>query len=388
MLSSVLCPLSSATHPPCFLYILSIIYMLMLENKTMPIIIQPMSSPPDITDRARHLLKVLIEGYIEDGQPIGSTLLAKRSGLDLSPATIRNVVASLEEAGYVHSPHTSAGRVPTTQGYRLFVDTLLNVKPLDDIDFHSLEIQLDKSSSSDLVHSASNMLSGLTQLTGIVMVPLLENRAIRQIEFVKLSEKQILAILVMSNNDIENRMLQLQQEVNTTELQQSSNYLTEILAGKTMQQARSILLEEMEQVRQDMNSIMLSAISLGKQAVSGLADLPPEDYVVAGRTKLMDYDDLSDVNKLRQLFNAFNQKRDILGLLDRCIDAEGVQIFIGRESGHEVFDDCSVITSPYQIDESHVGVLGVVGPKRMRYDRVIPVVDITARLLSSAMQNK
>ena len=340
---------------------------------------------PDLNERASHLLKVLIEGYIADGQPIGSTLLAKRSGLDLSPATIRNVMASLEESGYVHAPHTSAGRVPTTRGYRLFVDALVNVKPLDEQDFNSLEIQLDKTSSSDLIHSASNMLSGLTQLTGIVMVPLLESRSIRQIEFVKLSEKQILAVLVMSNNDIENRMIQLESEISASDLQQSSNYLNEILVGKGLQQARAILLDEMEQVRKDMNSMMLSAINLGEQAVSGLKDQQAEDYIVAGRTNLMDYDDLSDVTKLRQLFNAFNQKRDILGLLDRCMDADGVQIFIGRESGHNVFDDCSIVTAPYQIDESHVGVLGVVGPKRMHYDRVIPIVDITAKLLSSAL---
>jgi len=340
---------------------------------------------PDLNERASHLLKVLIEGYIADGQPIGSTLLAKRSGLDLSPATIRNVMASLEESGYVHAPHTSAGRVPTTRGYRLFVDTLVNVKPLDKQDFHSLEIQLDKTSSNDLIHSASNMLSGLTQLTGIVMVPLLESRSIRQIEFVKLSEKQILAVLVMSNNDIENRMIQLESEISASDLQQSSNYLNEILVGKGLQQARAILLDEMDQVRKDMNSMMLSAINLGEQAVSGLEDQQAENYIVAGRTNLMDYDDLSDVTKLRQLFNAFNQKRDILGLLDRCMDADGVQIFIGRESGHNVFDDCSIVTAPYQIDESHVGVLGVVGPKRMHYDRVIPIVDITAKLLSSAL---
>ncbi len=347
-----------------------------------------MNMQADLNDRARHLLKVLIEGYIADGQPIGSTLLARRSGLDLSPATIRNVMASLEEAGYVHAPHTSAGRVPTTQGYRLFVDKLVNVKPLNDHDFHQLEIQLDKTSSTDLIHSASNMLSGLTQLTGIVMVPLLESRAIRQIEFVRLSSKQVLVVLVMSNNDIENRMIQLDQEISGSELQQSSQYLNKILVGKDLHQARTVLLEEMEQVRQDMNSMMLSAISIGEQAVSGLADQQPEDYVVAGRTNLMDYDDLSDVGKLRQLFNAFNEKRDMLCLLDRCLDADGVQIFIGRESGHDVFDDCSVITAPYQIDESHVGVLGVVGPKRMHYDRVIPIVDITAQLLSSALRTQ
>jgi len=339
----------------------------------------------DLNERARHLLKVLIEGYISDGQPIGSSLLAKRSGLDLSPATIRNVMASLEDKGYIHAPHTSAGRVPTSQGYRMFVDSLINVTPLAAQECESLEIELDHCSSSNLIHSVSNMLSGLTQLTGIVMAPQMDARAIRRIEFVKLSESQVLVVLVMSNNDIENRMIQMDRDVSSTELQQSSNYLNEIIVGKDLKQARNSLLDEMNQVRADMNEMMLSAIDLGEQAMSGMSDNNHEDYVVAGRTNLMDYDDLSDVVKLRQLFNAFNEKRDVLGLLDRCMSADGVQIFIGRESGHEVFGDCSVVTAPYQIDDTHIGVLGVIGPQRMHYDRVIPVVDITAKLLSAAL---
>ena len=345
-----------------------------------------MTHQPDLNDRAKHLLKTLIEGYIADGQPIGSTLLARRSGLDLSPATIRNVMASLEDAGYIHAPHISAGRVPTSQGYRLFVDALVNVQPLEPQDFNSIEVQLDKSSSTELIHSASNMLSGLTQLTGIVMAPHAEIRSIRQIEFLRLSDKQILVVLVMSNNDVENRIIKLDRDFNASELQQSSNYLNEILAGKDLQEARKTLLNEMEQDRKSMNSMMLSAINLGEQAVSSMTDPHHDDYVVAGRTNLMDYDDLSDVNKLRQLFNAFNQKRDVLGLLDKCMDANGVQIFIGSDSGQDVFADCSVVTAPYQIDDSHIGVLGVIGPKRMHYDRVIPVVDITAKLLSAALQ--
>ena len=339
----------------------------------------------ELNDRAKHLLKVLIEGYISDGQPIGSSLLAKRSGLDLSPATIRNVMASLEDKGYIHAPHTSAGRVPTSQGYRMFVDSLINVTPLAAQECESLEVELDHCSSSNLIHSVSNMLSGLTQLTGIVMAPQLDARAIRRIEFVKLSESQVLVVLVMTNNDIENRMIQMDRDVSSVELQQRSNYLNEIIVGKDLQQARNCLLEQMKQVRADMNEMMLSAIDLGEQAMSGMSDEKHEDYVVAGRTKLMDYDDLSDVVKLRQLFNAFNEKRDVLGLLDRCMNADGVQIFIGRESGHEVFGDCSVVTAPYRIDDTHIGVLGVIGPQRMHYDRVIPVVDITAKLLSAAL---
>ena len=339
----------------------------------------------DLNERAQHLLKVLIEGYISDGQPIGSTLLAKRSGLDLSSATIRNVMKSLEDAGYIHAPHTSAGRVPTSQGYRLFVDKLVNIKPLEEQEWRGFEEEIEHGSSNDLIHSASNILSGLTQLTGIVMAPQMETRAIRHIEFLKLSGQQILAVLVMSNDDVENRMINLEQEISVSELQQSSNYLNKLLVGQDLQQARSTLLEEMEQVRKNMNSMMVSAINIGEQAVSGLTDECNEGCVIAGQTNLADYDDLSDVTQLRQLFNAFNQKRDVLGLLDQCLDADGVQIFIGRESGHDVFGDCSVVTAPYQINDSHIGVLGVIGPKRMHYDRVIPVVDITAKLLSAAL---
>ncbi|MCL4112503.1 UNVERIFIED_CONTAM: hypothetical protein GTU68_039413 [Idotea baltica] len=229
------------------------------------------------------------------------------------------------------------------------------------------------------------MLSGLTQLTGIVMAPQMDARAIRRIEFVKLSETQILVVLVMSNNDIENRMINMDRDVSTSELQQCSNYLNEVIVGKDLHQARNSLLEEMKQVRADMNEMMLSAIDLGEQAMSGMSDESREDCIVAGRTNLMDYDDLSDVVKLRQLFNAFNEKREVLGLLDKCLSADGVQIFIGSESGHEVFGDCSVVTAPYQIDDTHIGVLGVIGPQRMHYDRVIPVVDITAKLLSAAL---
>lgn len=345
-----------------------------------------------LNDRARHLLKVLIEGYIVDGHPVGSSALAKRSGLDLSPATIRNVMASLEDAGYIHSPHTSAGRIPTSQGYRLFVDTLVSVKPIAEQEHHFLQDQLQEQlqigSSSELIHVASNMLSGLTQMAGIVMAPQVEERSIRHIEFLHLSATQILVVLVMSNNDVENRIIIVDREYSSSELQQNSNFLNEVLVGKDLKQARQVLLAEMEQVREDMNTMMLSAINLGEKAVSGLGKDPHEECVIAGRTKLMDYDDLSDVEKLRQLFNAFNQKREVLNLLDKSMTADGVQIFIGSESGQDVFGDCSVVTSSYQMDDEHVGVLGVIGPKRMHYERVIPVVDITARLLSAALNTK
>jgi len=345
-----------------------------------------------LNERSKHLLKVLIEGYIVNGQPVGSTILAKRSGLDLSPATIRNVMASLEDAGYIHSPHTSAGRIPTSQGYRLFVDTLVSVKPIKEQEHFILQEQMQEQSqlgsSSDLIHTASNMLSGLTQMAGIIVTPQMETRSIRHIEFLHLSATQILVVLVMSNNDVENRIINVDREFSTSDLQHTNNYLNEVLVGKDLKQARKALLQEMKEVREDMNAMMLSAINLGEKAVSGLADDQHEECVIAGRTNLMDYDDLSDVEKLRQLFNAFNHKQEMLDLLDKSMQADGIQIFIGSESGQDVFGDCSVVTAPYQIDDDHVGVLGVIGPKRMQYERVIPVVDITARLLSAALNTK
>lgn len=342
---------------------------------------------PELNDRARHILKVLVESYIHDGQPVGSRNLARSSGLDLSSATIRNVMADLEEMGYIRSPHTSAGRVPTSQGYRLFVDALVTVKPLEQQAIHILQGQLKAERNPvALIQSASSLLSGITQLTGIVALPRRNPSAIRQIEFLRLSDRQVLAILVMNRNEVQNRIIQLDSDVTASELQQAANFLNERLVGKDLPQARAALLEEMRQHREEMNRMMLSAIELGEKAVSDLGDAPAEDCVIAGETNLMGYDDLSDIHKLRELFAAFTRKRDILSLLDKCLQADGVKIFIGRESGQAVFDDCSVVTAPYEVDGEHLGVLGVIGPKRMPYERVIPVVDLTARLLSVALK--
>ena len=346
---------------------------------------------PDLNDRARHILKVLVESYIQDGQPVGSRNLAKSSGLDLSAATIRNVMADLEEMGYIRAPHTSAGRVPTSQGYRLFVDALVNVRPLEAQAVHLLQGQLQaERDPTSLIQSASSLLSGITRLTGVVSLPRRNPSSIRQIEFLKLSSKQVLAILVMNRNEVQNRIIHLEEEVNSSELQQAANFLNERLIGKDLQQARAALLEEMRQHREEMNKMMLSAIELGEKTVDAadVGDKSGEGYVIAGETNLMSYDDLSDIHKLRELFAAFTRKREILGLLDKCLQADGVKIFIGRESGEMVFDDCSLVTAPYAVDGEHLGVLGVIGPKRMPYERVIPVVDITARLLSVALNTR
>ncbi len=340
----------------------------------------------DLNDRAKHLLKVLVEGYIEDGHPVASTTLARRSGLKLSSATIRNVMASLEKNGYIHAPHRSAGRIPTSRGYRLFVDTMVNINPLDSSILQTVRNKLNNSqqSVSGLIQSASGVLSGITQFAGIISVPRARAIAIRHIEFLQLSATQVLVVLVMTNNDVQNRIIQVERDFTSAELQQSSNYLNEILVGKGATQARNVLLNDMKQVREDMNQMMVSAIELGEKAL-GNKDIA-DSCVIAGKTNLMEYDDLGDIQKLRQLFAAFNQKRDVLSLLDKCLQADGVQIFIGKESGYTIFDDCSVVTAPYQLDDDQIGVLGVIGPKRMRYERVIPVVDVTARLLTAALK--
>ena len=346
----------------------------------------------ELNERAKQLLKVLIEGYIVDGAPVGSSTLAKRSGMKISPATVRNVMAHLEDQGYIHAPHTSAGRVPTALGYRLFVDSLVNVQALDQSDLHTLEGRFSDSqtTNSQLIQTASSLLSSITQLTGVITLPSVEAVALRHIEFLYLSKDQILVVLVMSDNEVQNRIIHTEQEYSVDELQQYGNYLNQHLNGMDLHRARQHMLDAMNKDRETLNKMMLSAIELGEKAFDDMSkeERTEDSCLIVGKTNLLEYDDFSDMDTLRQIFNAFNEKRDVLKLLDNCIHAEGVQIFIGRESGRAVFNDCSLVTAPYSIDDKHLGVLGVIGPKRMQYERVIPVVDITSRLLSAALRSK
>jgi heat-inducible transcriptional repressor len=340
----------------------------------------------DLDIRARHLLKVLVERYIAGGQPVGSRTLARASGLDLSPATIRNIMADLEEMGLLRSPHTSAGRVPTVEGYRLFVDTLLQVKELGPGEIQVFERQLNVDlDEQTLFTSASNLLSGITRLAGAVSLPRREQQAIRHIEFLPLSERRVLAIIVVNEGEVLNRILRCERSYEAAELQQVANYLNEHYSGQDLAGVRERLLHELDAVRDSMNRLMRTAIEMIGQLK---AEPPREDLVLAGESNLIGFEELADLPRLRQLFEAFNEKREILHLLDRCIGAEGVQIFIGSESGYEVLDHCSVVTAPYSVDGKVVGVLGVIGPTRMSYDRVIPVVDVTAKLLGSALNQR
>ena len=340
---------------------------------------------PALNERTQHLLRALVERYIRDGQPVGSRTLARDAGLDLSPATVRNVMADLEELGYLRAPHTSAGRVPTARGYRFFIDELLRLKPLGDQEIEILRRRIDQPArnTAELARSVSDTLSGITQLTGIVMLPRRSVVTLRQVEFLPLSENRVLVILVLNTQEVQNRIIQTRRPYGAVELQQAAHYLNAQFSGQAIQQVRKALLRELREARDSLDRLMQTVVDMAEQTFE--TEQNGEDYVVAGQTHLMQYTDLSDLDRLRQLFDAFNHKRDLLHLFDQCLHAEGVQIFIGEESGFEVLEECSVVTAPYTVEGQVLGVLGVIGPTRMAYDRVIPIVDVTARLLAAAL---
>jgi heat-inducible transcriptional repressor len=340
-------------------------------------------------ERAQRLLKVLVEAYIRDGQPVGSRTLTRESGLALSSATVRNVVADLEELGFVTSPHTSAGRVPTDKGYRFFVDTLLKLQPLIGAEATDLERRLAERADDPkaMLASVSQILSAVTHLAGVVTVPRMAHGSVTQIEFVGLGENRVLAILVTNGREVQNRVLHLERHYSAEELRRAAGNLNELCRGRALEEVRSLLLQQLHETRSHMNQVMLDAISMAQQMVQPGASPDPVEVVIAGETNLMGFAELSNVDKLRRLFEAFNEKRDILHLLDQCLRAEGIQIFIGHESGYGILDDCAVVTAPYATDEGIIGVLGVIGPTRMAYERVIPIVELTARLIGSALNS-
>jgi heat-inducible transcriptional repressor len=344
------------------------------------------STDESLNERAQLLLKALIENYIRDGQPVGSRTLSRDSGLSLSSATIRNVMADLEELGFVASPHTSAGRIPTDKGYRFFVDTLLQLKPLHQEEVEEIERRLESNISNgrSLVQSVSQMLSSASHMAGLVTLPNPHYVALSQIEFVGLSENRALVIMVMDNREVQNRVVQLDRYYSAEELRRASNYLNEAFAGRSLPDVRALLVGQMQETQQHMNQVMADAIRVAQKVFDQGSDEPVE-YVIAGETNLMGFAELSDVDRLRRLFEAFNEKRDILRLLDNCLRADGVQIFIGHESGYRILDDISLVTAPYMQGNRVVGVLGIIGPTRMAYERVIPIVDVTAKLLGSAL---
>jgi len=340
-----------------------------------------------IGERAQYFLKVLIERYIAEGQPVGSRTLARDAGLDLSPATIRNVMADLEELGLVVSPHTSAGRIPTVSGYRMFVDSLLTVQPLAMLELGQLKEQLKlKHDPTNPLESASLMLSGLTRMAGVVMLPRREHTAFRQIEFLPLSGSRVLTILVTDDEEVHNRIINTKRKYSQAELVQAANFLNTAFSGQTLDGMRKKLFQDMQKTQADLDRVMARAVEMAGQIFQ--EDNSIGDCLISGQTNLMGFDDLSNMSTLRQLFDAFTEKHEILHLLDQCMQADGVQIFIGEESGYQHLDNCSVVTAPYAVDNEVGGVLGVIGPTRMAYDRVIPIVDITAKLLGAALKQQ
>lgn len=333
-----------------------------------------------LDSRAQTLLKALVERYIAEGQPVGSRALSKISGLDLSPATIRNIMADLEELGYVSSPHTSAGRIPTPRGYRIFVDTLLTVQHLDEQTVQA-RMQLPGQQPQKVISSAAQMLSSLSQFAGVVLSPRRES-VFQQIEFLRLSERRILLVIVDPRGDVQNRLLLTEVDYTPAQLIQSANYINQNFAGLSFDEVRARLTGEVQQLREDIGRLMQAAVEAGSEAMADDAD----NMVIAGERNLLAAPDLaSNMASLRQMFDLFEQKTGLMRLLDVSSKASGVQIFIGGESSLVPMEELSVVTAPYEVDGRVVGTLGVVGPTRMAYERVIPIVDITAKLLSNAL---
>jgi heat-inducible transcriptional repressor len=337
---------------------------------------------PALDPRARLLLRSLIARYIRDGEPVGSQTLAKHAGLDVSSATIRNILAELEDVGLLSAPHTSAGRIPTAQGYRLFVDSLLQIQPLADVELTHLRQELAPGAGTQsLLSNASELVSAMTHFVGVVSVPKREQLAFKRLEFVPLDAQRVLAVLVFADNEIQNRILQTRRSYEPGELERIANYLNTHYAGRPLADARASLLAELRSTRQEMERLMAQALELADQALADDA----EDMLVAGQTRLIGVQDLSNLDHLRELFEAFSRKREILRVLERTLRAQGVRIFIGEETGMAPLDGVSLVTAPYSAGGRTLGVLGVIGPTRMAYERVIPVVQAAASVLSEAL---
>ena len=332
-----------------------------------------------LDDRAKVLLKALVERYIADGQPVGSRTLARATGIELSPATIRNVMSDLEVLGLIASPHTSAGRVPTSRGYRLFVDTMLTA---DREQLHTPSLAADQ--PQKVITNAANLLSDLSQFVGVVIAPR-RSSVFRHIEFLRLSERRLLVIMVSPEGDVQNRVLFTGSDYSTSQLTEASNYLNHHFAGMAIEQVREKLLAEVESLRGEIATLMQAAVQVSTEALTQ----PQDDVVISGERNLLSVSDFSsDMGQLRRAFDLFEQKAQLVRLLDISAQAEGVRIYIGGESQIVPMEELSVVSAPYEIDGQVVGTLGVIGPTRMAYDRMIQIVDITSKLVSNALSHK
>jgi heat-inducible transcriptional repressor len=339
-------------------------------------------SPPDLDARSRQLLRTLIGRYIHDGEPVGSRTLAQHAGLDVSAATIRNILADLEDAGLLSSPHTSAGRIPTAQGYRVFVDSLVQMQPLAEREVARLRAELPAGTGTQaLLGNASELLSAMTHFVGVVGAPKREQFAFRHIDFVPLDGRRVLAILVFADNDVQNRVIEPRRLYDPSELERVANYLNAHFAGRPIAEIRATLLRELRAARSEMEGLLAHTVELAEHALTPSDD----DMVLAGQTRLMGVQDLSDLDRLRDLFETFARKREILQLLERTLSAPGVRIFIGEETGLAPMDGVSLVAAPYRASGQVLGVLGVIGPTRMAYQQVIPLVQAAADALGAAM---
>ena len=338
---------------------------------------------PEVGERAQQLFKLLVEHYLAHGIPVPSKTLASATDLAVSSATVRNVMADLEARGLVSSPHTSAGKVPTHQGLRFFVDSLISVEPMDAGVVGRIRGGLDPDlPPNQLVESASRMLSHVTHMAGLVTVPRPEHVSLRHVEFLPLSGDRVLVVLVVNDREVQNRVIHTDREYGESELNQAANYINHEFAGRSLLAVRDGVLDSMHKDKAHLDSVMQAALDVASKAFT-----PPGDegaaYVVSGESNLVD--SLASVEDVRVLFDAFTRKGAIVHLLDRCVNTEGIQLFIGEESGYQALDDYSLIAARYEVSGEVAGVLGVVGPTRMAYEKVIPVVDITARLLGAAI---
>jgi heat-inducible transcriptional repressor len=346
------------------------------------------SASGGLDPRARQLLRTLIGRYIRDGEPVGSQTLARHAGLDVSAATIRNILSDLEDVGLLSAAHASAGRVPTVQGYRLFVDSLLQVKPLPDAELARLRSDLAGGGGASLLGNAGELLSAMTHFVGVVSAPKRGQLAFRHIDFVPLDGQRVLAILVFADNDVQNRIIPTRRLYDAAELERVANYLNEHFAGRPVAEIRARLLAELRDARDEMELLLESSVELAEHALAGSGDgddATLDSMVLAGQNRLIGVQDLSDLDRLRELFEAFARKREILQLLERTIHAPGVRIFIGEETGLAPLEGVSLVTAPYTAGGQVLGVLGVIGPTRMAYDRVIPVVQAAADVLGAAL---
>jgi heat-inducible transcriptional repressor len=349
----------------------------------------PAPNPPgnQLDPRSRQILRTLIAQYIRDGQPVGSRTLAQQAGLDISPATIRNVMADLEEIGLVQAPHASSGRIPTTQGYRMFVDSLLEVRTPNEHDIDRIHRELPATSSTHhLLNNASTLLSGITHFVGLVTVPRREQFAFRHIDFVPIEGNRVLVILVFTDHEVQNRVIETTRCIGVSELEQIANYLNAHFSGVPLAQIRQHLLIELNQAKAEMNQLMSLSIEVAEAALT--LDTHESDFLVSGQTNLMGLQNLTSIDRLRALFDAFQHKQELLGLLDQCTHAHGVRLFIGEESGFSAMGDCSLVAAPYGTEGKTLGVLGVIGPTRMHYEKVISVVRTTSQMLSTALNRR